>query len=86
MSEHDGRMFDLDNRDKPGIPVNASKFPALISTAGTLKILDHHELPVGQSFTVLAIAPLTPQSVLTACLQWTQQQVQIAINDQYDGD
>jgi hypothetical protein len=59
--------------------MSSSHFPALISTGGTLKILDHHELPVGESFTVLATAPLTPENVLTACLRWTQQKIQVAV-------
>jgi len=76
-------MSDFDrgpNEDK-----NDSLFPALIETDGTLKILDHYELPINQSFRILETAPLSPEKVLVACLRWSDQQVSDAhaqaIND-----
>lgn len=52
-----------------------SYFPALIETEGTLKIVNHDEIPIGVNFTVLAVAPLTPEIVLQVCLKWIDKEL-----------
>ncbi len=69
----------VETMESNGLPLNESKFPALVEVDGTLKILDHHELPVGVSFRIVETAPLTPANVLATTLKWSFQKEKDAV-------
>lgn len=87
MSDYRGLIEDMAKDAREAAEATKhSHFPALIQTEDTLKIVKHDEIPIGVSFTVLATAPLTPESVLQTCLKWADREIDKALENERAGN
>lgn len=87
MSDYRGLIEEMGRNDREAAEnAKHSYFPALIQVEGTLKIVKHDEIPVGVSFTVLVTAPLTPENILKACLEWADKEIDRALENERHGN